>query len=69
MSITTETDRMNATARRQAALLGLPFVALPIGALTAAPEPATLLWALPLASMGLVLARPWFGALARAGRR
>jgi hypothetical protein len=70
MSFMTETGMMDHTARRQAALLSLPFIALPLGALTAAPEPATLLWTLPLAGMGLALARPWLAAkLARQAAR
>lgn len=69
MSMTEETQTMDRATRRQAALLGLPFIALPLGAVAAAPETATLLWALPLAAMGLVLARPWLGAVARIGQR
>jgi hypothetical protein len=69
MNPTTETATMDRTTRRQAALLGLPFIALPLGALAAAPGPATLLWALPLAGIGVLLARPWLGAVARSGAR
>jgi hypothetical protein len=65
MNLTRETGMMDRATRRQAALLSLPFIGLPLGALGAAPQVSTLLWALPLAAMGLALARPWLAALVR----
>jgi hypothetical protein len=47
-----------AEARRPAALLGLPFLALAAGGIAAAPL-AALPWALPLAAIGAVLAASW----------
>lgn len=47
-----------AEARRPAALLGLPFLALAAGGIAAAPL-ASLAWALPLAAIGVVLAASW----------